>query len=248
MSLADAPPPYGPVPDAFLGVWQRTLLEVNGTPAESGWQVFWLQTPYWHGDLRVPAQRPDFSGCRQVADCTAAQRGWLAGQKGFAGLTEISRVAADTYCQWHRKIDFQPARAGRDYGRMILDESVARLDEFGVDSDYHETWVRLDRSAGPCAAWRGAGTAASAIGELFLVAGACFFHLRDRAAPLPPGDSLSMLVTSYGAALLDMEISFGEWDCASGSGLVTHSTLPWCEGQRRHPFQHRSPADRNHGK
>lgn len=236
MSLAGPPPPYRPVPDAFLGVWQRTLLEVDGTPAETGWQVFWLQTPHWHGDLRLPADRPDFSGCTSAADCTDTQRVWLAAQKGFAGITEVSRVAEHTFCQWHRQVDFQPPRAGRDYGRMVLASRGEQLEEFGVDSDYRERWVRLGRSAGPCAAWRRSGVMATDFGELLLVAGACFFHLRDRADPLPPGNSLATLAASHGASLLDMEISFGDWDHSSGTGVVTHSTLPWCEGQRRGPW------------
>ena len=234
-----APPPYPAVPEAFVGVWQRTLLEVRGTPAEDGWQVFWLQTPHWHGDLRLPATRPDFSGCARTADCAAEQVRWLARQKGFAGITEIGSTAGLTYCQWHRQVDFQPARAGRDYGRMVVDPAGNRLDEFGVDSDYRETWVRLDRSAGPCAAWHRGGAGATQFGErhfgeLLLVAGACFIFLRDRGLPLPPGDCLATLVTGPGAAAwLDMEISFGDWVPSRGTGVVTHSTLPWCEGRTR---------------
>ncbi len=233
MDHAGGPPPWPAVPETFVGVWQRTLLEMRGAPAEAGWQVFWLQTPHWHGDLRVPANRPDLSGCAQLADCSSAQRRWLAGQKGFAGITAVSHAAGQTYCQWHRQVDFQPARDSRDIGRMVLGGDGRVLDEWGVDSDYRETWVRLDRSAGPCAAWRRRAATATDFGELLLVAGACFFHLRDRPAPLPIGQSLVTLARSpEAAALLDMEISFGDWDPATRTGVVTLSTLPWCEGRR----------------
>lgn len=226
--------PYRSVPSGFLGVWRRTLLAVPGRPDDTESAVYWLQTPHWHGDLRLPAGRPDFAGCRALADCTPEQRRWLAGQQGFAGITEVRTVpTADeihTYCQWHRQVDFQPVRAGRDYGRMAFRDGGATVEEYGVDAEYRETWVHLPRSTGPTGAWR--KPAAGCFGELLLVAGACFFHLRDRARPLPPGADLPALaLRPDGAALLDMELSFGSWEAAAARGTITHSTLPWREGQ-----------------
>ncbi len=209
--------------------------------------VFWLQTPHWHGDVRVPAARPDFYGCTALAQCTPAQRQWLAGQKGFAGLTEVTErtvapaaaasaqpiAAADTgaitCCQWHRQVDFQPARPDRDFGRIVFFDNGAALDEFGVDAAYRETWVRLPHSVGPTDAWR---RAADGFGELLLVAGACFFYLRDRRQPLPAANDLLALSHRDDApALLDMELSFGRWDIGAAAGEISHSTLPWREGK-----------------
>jgi hypothetical protein len=236
---AHAPVPEelrAPVPEEFLGFWQRTLLEVAGAEREAGWQVFWLQTRRWHGDLRVPVQRPDFAGCRSLADCVPEQRRWLAAQKGFAGITEISAGpgpddSTATFCQWNRVVDFQPARPTRDYGRIVFHPGGGALDEIGVDSNYRETWVRLPQSMGATAAWRKDGSDAG-FGELLLVAGNCFFYLRDRAGAVPAGISLAEIANSPDATMcLDMELSAGRWEMTSQSGVVTHSTLPWCEGR-----------------
>ena len=236
--MTGAAPPYPRVPPAFLGVWQRTLLEGPGIPTDTTASVFWLQTAHWHGDVRLPAQRPDFSGCGAIAHCSPAQQRWLAGQKGFAGLTEVTSAAggadAATFCQWHRQVDFQPARPGRDFGRIVFFDGGAALDEFGVDTQYRETWVRLPRSVGASGAWRRSANVmpGGGFGELFLVAGACFFYLRDRSVAVPPAKDLICLIDSPdGLALLDMELSFGDWDAAAGSGVITHSTLPWREGE-----------------
>jgi hypothetical protein len=228
--------PYAAVPAAYLGVWQRTLLEAPGRAPDTTSTVFWLQTAHWHGDLRLPAQRPAFFGCRGVADCTPAQRRWLASQQGFAGITEVSAVpgAGDdtTFCQWHRQVDFQPARPHRDFGRMVFSNGGATVDEYGVDADYRETWVRLPQSTGASGAWRSEPDTAGPFGELLLVAGTCFFFLRDRRAPLPAVDDLQAVANrSDGALLLDMELSFGHWNAAAGTGTILHSTLPWREGQ-----------------
>ena len=234
---------HEPVPEAYVGVWQRTLLEVAGDEREAGSLVFWLQTPHWHGDLRLPVQRPDFSGCERLSDCTPEQRRWLVRQKGFAGITQISAAPAHgdapaSFCQWHRQVDYQPTRRTRDYGRIVFYPDGQALDEFGVDTEYRETWVRLPQSTGSTAAWRKTGRRedsrgdAPSFGELLLVAGNCFFYLRDRAVQLPAINHLEALADDPAATTyLDMELSTGRWDADVQSGEVLHSTLPWCEGR-----------------
>lgn len=223
---------FAAVPPAFTGVWRRTLLEGPGLARDTASQVYWLQTAHWHGDLRLPPERPDFSACRSLADCSAGQRGWLARQKGFAGVSEVSKAADGTvYCQWHRQVDFQPPRPDRDYGRIVIGGDRMSMDEFGVDADYREHWVRLPQSLGATSAWRRMSEAAQAagrFGELLLVAGACFFYLRDRPCALPPEGGLAAAADPAGA--LDMELSLGVWD--GNAGTITHSSLPWREGQR----------------
>ena len=231
----DSSSPFATVPTEFLGVWRRTLLEGPGLETDTVSAVFWLQTARWHGDVRIPAHRPDFAGCRAIADCTPQQRRWLATQKGFAGITEVSAAGAPggdaLYCQWDRKVDFQPQGAGRDFGRIVFRDDGRTMDEFGVDADYRETWERLPQSLGPGGAWCKAG-AMGCFGELLLVAGGCFFYLRDRMQALPPGcDLLALADRADGAQQLNMELSFGRWDAVTHVGAIAHSTLPWQEGR-----------------
>jgi hypothetical protein len=219
------------VPDTYLGTWQRSLLQ---TPQgrDTNTLVLWLQTRNWHADLRIPADRPDFSGTHSLADCDEGQLSWLACQQGFCGITQVEGAR----CTWHRQMDFQPANGSRDIGRMAFDGE--RVIETGVESDYMEIWERLPQSRG--------GTAALELvvehGELpprptwLLVAGDCFMFVRGRAHPLPNAVDLTSLIDQARpsrAQLLDwlnVEISFGHRSGAT-PWRIEHSTLPFREGR-----------------
>lgn len=222
--------PHG-VPDGYLGTWQRSLLQ---TPQarDANSLVFWLQTRNWHADLRIPANRPDFSDTTRLADCDNDQLAWLSTQQGFCGLTQVE----GNCCTWHRQLDFQPPSGRRDIGLMAFDGE--RVIETGVEADYLEIWERLPHSRG--------GTAALQLvverGELpprptwLLVAGDCFVFVRGRTHSLPGAADPSSLVTpgppsrQHLLDWLNVEISFGH---RSGPTpwRIEHSTLPFREGQ-----------------
>jgi hypothetical protein len=219
------------VPDKYLGVWQRSLLETpQGRDSES--LVYWLQTRHWHADLRIPAHRPDFSGITCLVECDDKQLGWLAAQQGFCGVTQVD----GEYCTWHRQLDFQPANGSRDIGHMIFDGE--RIIETGVEADYLETWQRMPRSRG--------GTAALELvmenNELpsrptwLLVAGDCFIYVRGRSQRLPVAPKLASLIAQSQPPReqlldwLDVEISFG-YRYGPAPWRIEHSTLPFREGR-----------------
>jgi hypothetical protein len=227
-----------PVPDAYLGVWRRTLLE---TPAlrDTRSRVWWLQTPRWHADLRIPAGRPDFSGVSALSECSDAQLAWLATQQGFCGVTQVD----GDRCIWHHQMDFQPAGGSRDIGRMAFDGE--RVIETGIEAPYMEIWERLPCSQG--------GSAALELvverGELppratwLLIAGECFIYVRGRMHALPANAHRHPVADLAGGIAgvqparaqllgwLDMEISLGYLNGAA-PGTIQHSTLPFREGQR----------------
>jgi len=223
--------PPAPVPAAYLGVWQRSLLQ---TPAarDTTSRVLWLQTPRWHADLRIPAGRPDFTGVTSLTECDDAQLAWLATQQGFCGVTQVDGER----CTWHRQIDIQPADGSRDTGRMIIDGE--RMTETGIEADYLEIWERLPHSRGGVAALE----LAAELGcpptrpTWLLVAGDCFMFVRGRTAHLPRAANLTTLIAQARPdreqllAWLDIEISFGR---RSGAvpWRIEHSTLPFREGQ-----------------
>jgi len=227
-STVDSPPP-SPVPVVYFGAWRRRLLETPKLRDERS-HVFWLQTPHWHADLRIPAGRPDFSGIGRLADCDEDQLAWLAHQQGFCGLTQVD----GDICIWHRQMDFQPVGDGRDIGRMAFDGE--RLTETGVEADYLEIWERLPHSRGGTAAlelvWE-SGEPPSRPTWL-LVAGDCFIYVRGRTHPLPKAGDLSQLITRSQPTRtqmldwLDVEISFG-YRKGPNPWRVEHSTLPFRE-------------------
>ena len=227
-STPDLPPP-ALVPLAYLGVWRRRLLETSALRDEHS-QVFWLQTPHWHADLRIPAGRPDFSGINHLAECDDAQLAWLARQQGFCGLTQVD----GDICIWHRQMDFQPANDQRDIGRMVSDGE--RLTETGVEAEYLERWERLPHSRGGTAAlelvWEAGNTPSCP--TWLLVAGDCFMYVRGRTRPLPRAADLSQLITqsqpthSQMLDWLNVEISFG-YRKGPAPWRIEHSTLPFRE-------------------
>ena len=234
---------WPPVPACFTGVRQRSLLEAPGIESDVTSRVFWLQTTHWHGDLRLPAGRPDFSGCSGLSDTTLAQRGWLARQQGFAGQTEVRPVGgADrggdripaTTCQWHRQIDFQPPRSDRDIGTMVFVDAGWQVEEYELDQVYHETWRRLPESVGPTSAWQRPSLRRHADREILLIAGACFIVVVPHRDPWPAdtiGSNLADLLDAGAAPdRLEMELSFGRFDPHADSCTILHSTLPWREG------------------
>lgn len=205
-----------PVPDRYCGVWQRSLL-VTPELRDTETTVFWLQTGRWHADIRLPAGRPDFSGVRQLADCSMQQLEWLRQQQGFAGVTEVDISVTPEICRWHRVVDFQPPTAIADAGTMEFESGV--LIEKGVHADYLEHWHKLPDSDASFTVLR--PSAQSAPLQLLLVAGAYVMRVRERQIGWESGAALE--------AILDFEISFGV--CDADGWRVKHSTLPWLEGQ-----------------
>lgn len=229
---SDLPPP---VPDAYLGIWQRRLLRTPHARDTTS-RVLWLQTPRWHADLRIPAGRPDFSGVAALADCDAAQLAWLATQQGFCGLTQVDGAR----CTWHRQVDFQPVNGCRDTGHMAFDGE--RVVETGLEADYLEIWERVPASRGGSAALQlvvenGALPARPA---WLLVAGAYFMFVRNRGVRLPRAADLATLIADTGAGRaqllgwLDFEVSVGRRS-GPAAWRIAHSTLPFREGRALAP-------------
>ena len=219
------------LPDNYLGVWQRSLLETpQGRDSES--LVFWLQTSLWHADLRIPAQRPDFSGITCLAECDDKQLLWLATQQGFCGVTQVD----GEHCTWHRQLDFQPPNGSRDIGRMVFDGEC--ITESGVEAEYLEIWKRLPRSRGRVAALElvTEGNELPSRPTWLLVAGDCFIYVRGRSRPIPAAADLASLIAEIRPSrpqLLDwlnVEISFGH-RYGPAPWRIEHSTLPFREGQ-----------------
>ncbi len=220
MSLAEGPE----VPPEYLGVWKRTLLR---TPKieDTTTQVYWLQTPSWHADIRVPADRPDFSAKSGLDELTRPDLMHLAKQQGFCGTT----VVDGDICRWLRRYDFQPPSGANDIGRMEF-ETPDRVLEHGVEADYFEMWERLPGSTGRSFAIQVSDDPLT----LLLRAGEYVMCVRPRSAQLPVAPSLIAFVEGKNDQVLretlDFEISFGRWNSGNSTGRFELSTLPWKQG------------------
>lgn len=219
------------VPACYLGVWQRRVLEQDSR-LDTRSRVWWLQTAHWHADLRIPPDRPDFSGINGLQDCDDDRLAWLATQQGFCGVTEVSGARS----QWHRRVDFQPDSGRRDIGQMAFNGD--RLIEVGAEADYLEVWQRLPGSQGDSAvlALADASDRTPARPTWLLIAGPWFAYVRARAGVLPAAASLAELIAARCPSRaelldwLDFEISLGRRDGAR-PWRIERSTLPFREGQ-----------------
>ncbi|MBI1398207.1 MAG: hypothetical protein GC151_19710 [Betaproteobacteria bacterium] len=215
----------GSVPEAFLGVWKRTLLRTD-THEDTTSIVYWLQTPTWHADIRIPSDRPAFPHARSFADLTRTDLFALARQQGFAGITTVD----GDVCRWHRWVDFQPPSGFEDVGRIVF-ESPDRMLEHGVTQEYLEIWERVPGSTGPWSASEDTNANSTC---WLLRSGDRAMRVRARQRALPPADSLvrfgETLPDPEFARCLDFEISYCVLE-PGGSWRIRHSTLPWLEGQ-----------------
>lgn len=201
------------VPDAYLGVWQRTLLTTTAGVHDTSTQVYWLQTASLFADLRIPQPAPQ----------SLAER---ASQAGFAGYTAID----GDLCQWHRAIDFQPPSGREDIGRMRFERPEYLLED-GLDGSYHEVWERLPESLGRN--WGVWLVAFDGRQGCLLLAGDCFLFAAGRQHPLPCAESLGALLASTHEAetLLEFELSFGRHVGGAKPWHIELSTLPERVGQ-----------------
>ena len=221
-------PAIGPVPARYRGLWRRTLLQA-GDLRDTDSTVYWLQTDSWHADIRIPAGRPSFEGVTSLAQCSLAQRRFLARQQGFHGLTEVDTSAQPDICRWHRLADFQPPALAPDAGALRLSGDL--LVETGLHNDYLEHWERL-----PCSDQSTAVLSENAGNDaLLLRAGDWAMRVVPRRAAWPDGLAAGMPLEAALAAggvdataLLDFEISLAK--ITDIGWTIQHSTLPWLEG------------------
>jgi hypothetical protein len=218
-------PPLSEMP----GMWRRSLLIQADGSRDSSTQVRWLQAQTLFVDLRQGAALPDFLQLRCLNDLSAGDCAQLALQQGFAG-----RFGFDGDCfEWLRLIDFQPAGAHADAGRLWWEEEI--LIETGRDVPYVEHWMRDPTVVTrPLAALRLCDPQ-TGVTALAVQVGTVFMFARDRAVSLPQAKTLAECVAgadSLAAArlLLDCEITLGS--AGIGPSVILASTHPWRVAER----------------
>jgi len=202
-------------------LWRRRSIRWPDGAEDTQSIVYWLQTPQYFVDIRIPPHRPSFNGIITLDRCRQVQRQWLGTQQGFAGI--LSQTSEGW--QWIREIDFQPRTGARDIGRLTFtDPDASFMIEEGVDEPYVEIWERINCGGEPPIARKfttdnGQGFYV-AVGNRFIVAidnRASFQTQLSSAEQTPPWRDLNM------------EISCGT--LCDDVAAIEHSTFPWREGQ-----------------
>lgn len=219
-----------PLPPEYLGMWRRTLLE-QAAMVDTSTLVLVIQTEQYHADIRIPSNRPDFSGIKCLADCSIDQLRWLATQQGFTGITQVN----GKICQWLRDYDYQPSNGQRDIGEMTFESSDVIV-EVGVEAEYREIWQIIKDTQFNLSVKHITGINRHGIelpARLF-TAGNHFAYVRPRNAVLPKSASFLEAIDTTSPSRdelldwLDFEISFGEIQDKL-SGKIRHSSLPFRE-------------------
>lgn len=130
------------VPREYEGLWRRKGIWRSNGSSDLSTQVWWFQSPRFHIDLRIPADRPMVERHTQLAGLPAQQIARFGAQTGFAGTT----VVDGTRCEWQPEFAFPAMSEELDAGRMRFDSADA-LHETGVDDSYQEEWVRTPTGA-----------------------------------------------------------------------------------------------------
>ena len=217
------------VPSWFVGAWKREWIHRRGEPPGEPRIVRDVQTPSVFGSVRIPLDRPTFSGATSLADLSDAELATLYDQDGFAGTT----TCTGDVVTWHHEISWQPP-CGDDVGRLVR-SGPSSVFEHALDDAYVEHWWSLGRGDGRLLAVRVLG-ADGAVRHILSVVGDHFVYARARPAPLPPAPSLAALVAATRpdrATILrhlDCELSWGFVRGGVRPWEIRCSTLPWTEG------------------
>ena len=211
-----------PADVGYRGLWRRRLLrDASGEDRDT--RVWWLQGDGWYVDLRIPPDRPDFTGVTGFEQLNAEQIAWLARQQGFAGRLVID----GNRLHWQRHIDLQPPTALADIGEVYWDGEC--LHERGVLADYAEEWVWQRPASSISGVW-----ATPDRRGLRVAVGEWVMQAVDRRSPLGQITRLTDLAVAPGAdpsSLLNCAIEFGHAGDAGNNWNVLYSSLPWRAGR-----------------
>ncbi len=231
-------PSSNAVPTNYMGVWQRHLLETDSIKDDTS-LVLWMQTAYYHIDIRLPASRTGIGSASMLADYTQDELLLLATQQGFAGLTIVtpSTTQSSEVCQWVREIDFQAPTDARDIGKMVFTDADTVI-ETGTEDTYLEVWRRLNNSQEPFIfeMTSGMNSKGLKVPAYLMMTGNHVAYARPRRVTLPKAPSLMQAIETQKPtrelllSWLDMEISFGEI-VDTNHWQIKHSTLPFRENQ-----------------
>eukprot|EP00455_Lapot_gusevi_P010039 TRINITY_DN14517_c0_g2_i2.p1 TRINITY_DN14517_c0_g2~~TRINITY_DN14517_c0_g2_i2.p1 ORF type:complete len:343 (-),score=30.60 TRINITY_DN14517_c0_g2_i2:87-1010(-) len=246
-----------------LGLWSREVLEEPiGELIDTTTRVFWLQTASSFADIRIPANRPDFSSVSSLEECSYEQLLWLARQKGFGGVANVnveysqdSASPTRSVCTWYRHVDFQPCSGVPDAGFVYVktDQDSTVMYEYGTSWDYKEIWRKIASPEQGLISLKlhhesNSDGSNREIRGFFVACDSRFIYIVERATPLPRADSLTQLIQNQEPSRqvleswLDCVVIYGTCSIhlldGSQYGLELHvelCTLPWFEGSTTAP-------------
>jgi hypothetical protein len=220
------------VPESMIGCWERLYIRFRDGSEDRSTRVFWLQTLFGVGDIRIAASRPNLRGRRGFVDCSKDELLELAEQDCFCGVTLFDPDAEPfPTASWPKEaylFRFQPLITFPEPGWIEWQNAATCMIERAPSGAYEEDW-RLQpgsRSFAVHLTERGAPTMTC-------------LYARNRAVELPSDKTLLELArdAEYDPdrlrQLVDCEFSYARRAQPGGDYHIEVSTLPWREG---HPL------------
>lgn len=216
------------VPDWLMGIWRRRSITFADGSEDDTTRVVWVQAGDLTGDIRVPADRPDVSHRKSLADCTREELAALAAAEG--GVAE-SRFK-DGVMRWDGWSAFQPLNNWPEPGE--LRRVGGCMIEFAPSGAYVEDW-RFEPASGPLrAALRllgehaGDGRITPRAGGLVVTGDVAVLSL-GRTSPLPARP----LPALFGEAEDPAAVAAAAFEAVTSlarGGEIVLSTNPFLEG------------------
>ena len=225
------------VPDRLIGCWHRRYIRYKEGAEDTSTRVIWLQTLSGMCDVRISAQRPDFSERRQLSDCSDDELIVLAQQDCACAISILDETAKPyptaTWESGASGFMYQPVINFPEHGWFEWKEHGTCMLEYAPSGAYTEDWRLQDNSRNLAAhlVCRDSETTTN-----LYVAGAHAMLAVNRVMAIDKERPLQELVAECMDdrhrvhAYLDMEFSYAKSDNDNDYEIVL-STLPWKEGQ-----------------
>ncbi len=221
----------------LLGCWHRSVIRFAGGKEDALTRAIWLQTASGMADLRIAANRPDFSARRSLADCTRLELLALAEQDAMCGITLFDPHALPyptaTWPAQGSVIRFQPVTAFPEPGWLEFRDNGTVMIERAPSGAYQEEWRLQPGSSAETAQF---SRRHGSVTECLYVAGDHALYARGRNVPVAEQLRLPELARAARddvdrlRALVDCEFSYARRAPGSEDFVVALSTLPWREG------------------
>ena len=221
----------------MLGCWHRRYIRFEDGTEDKSTRVIWLQTPSGLVDLRISAERPDFSERLQLSDCSNDELIALAEQDCSCGITILDETATPyPTARWEgggSGFMQQPVINFPEDGWFEWKEEGTCMLEYAPSGAYEEDWRLQDNSQEFAIhlLCRDSETTTN-----LYIAGAHAVLAINRSIVISQERPLQEIVSENIAdrdrvyAYLDTEFSYARCEDSSEYEIVL-SNLPWREGQ-----------------
>jgi hypothetical protein len=133
------------VPHIYHGAWRRDFIRRANGDFDNTTECWWLQSPRYHIDLRVPIDHPSASDAHALDALNDEAKQRYSRQTAWVGVTEV----AGERCQWSPFAAIPKLSSEPDIGLMEF-QTEDELIETCPEGRYVERWLRASHANQRC--------------------------------------------------------------------------------------------------